>query len=799
LPAAPGRAIIDLAQLSLQLPMRLRIIAPDGSASERVVTAASVRLGRDPACEVAFDAAAYPRVSGEHARIELTAAGLFLTPRSQGNKTLLNGEPVEGPTRLKVGDRIRLGHTGPTVEVLDVEAPPHSPGRPEEDDVATVQPGPQSLDLLGGSLEVERFEVGSGGLIGRQRGAVQFLLDHPHVSRRHARLKAVGDRVLLIDLGSANGTHVNGRRIGQPVALKPGDRIDIGPFALRFDGAALVSRSRSNNIELAARKVQRVVRDRATGNPLTLLHNIHLVVRPREFVCLLGPSGSGKSTLLAILSGRNPPDAGSVTVNGEDLYVHFASLKQDIAVVPQRDVLHDSLAVGTALGYTAELRLPPDTGRAEREAGVADVLEVVGLSKRRDTLIRNLSGGQVKRASLANELMARPSLLFVDEATSGLDEQTDREMMELLRRVADGGKTVVCVTHNLANVEGTCHLVAILTEGGRLAFVGTPDEARSYFGVARLGDVYRKLGERKPEDWQAAFRSSPFFTRYIINRLTTGEDREDAAGGEGGPGERPAVNPFRQAWVLTRRYLDVWRGDRQALLAMLGQSLLVAVLLAVVFGRLDAIEDAGERAHRTLNLLFLLNVSCFWFGCNNAAKELVKERVIFRRERDFNLRIDSYFASKAAVLVLIALVQVALLFGIVRPWCGPPGSAAWQGIALAVLAAAGTMLGLLISALARTEEVAVALVPIAIIPQIILAGVVAPLKGLGKLLAESLTTVRWAERAAEALLPEQDLALLRLDRSPHLGQLAMVAAHVLAFAAATLVALWRQGRPGKPS
>jgi ABC transport system ATP-binding/permease protein len=103
--------------------MRLRIIAPDGSVAEQVASAAVVRLGRDPACEVAFDAAVYPKVSGEHARIERTAAGLVLTPRSRSNKTLLNDQSVEGPAALKVGDRIRLGYSGPMIEVLGVEAP----------------------------------------------------------------------------------------------------------------------------------------------------------------------------------------------------------------------------------------------------------------------------------------------------------------------------------------------------------------------------------------------------------------------------------------------------------------------------------------------------------------------------------------------------------------------------------------------------------------------------------------------------------------------------------------------------
>src|SRR5262249_23140415 len=157
-----------------------------------------------------------------------------------------------------------------------------------------------------------------------------------------------------------------------------------------------------------------------------------------------------------------------------------------------------------------------------------------------------------------------------------------------------------------------------------------------------------------------------------------------------------------------------------------------------------------ERGQRAVNLLFLLNVSCFWFGCNTAAKALVKERVIYSRERGFNLRIDSYLASKFVVLVLVVLVQVTMLFGIVRFWCDPPGSAAGQWCALFALAVAGTALGLLISAIARTEDVAVALVPIAVMPQIILAGVIAPLSGLGKWLAKGFITVHWAEQALES-------------------------------------------------
>ena len=243
--------------------------------------------------------------------------------------------------------------------------------------------------------------------------------------------------------------------------------------------------------------------------------------------------------------------------------------------------------------------------------------------------------------------------------------------------------------------------------------------------------------------------------------------------------------------MLTRRYGSIWRGDRAALLAMLGQATLVGVLLGLVFGNLGGVANPAERAARTANLLLLVAVSCFWFGCNTAAKELVKERAIYRRERDFNLRIGAYFAAKALVLALMGVAQATVLYGIVRAWCGPPGSAAGQWLTLATLALAGTAAGLLISALARSEEVATALVPIAVIPQIILAGVIAPLGGPALGMAKGLVAVYWGQMALERLLPAAGLHLLGRAEAGRLAPLLLVLAQAAALAAITIVVLVR--------
>ena len=367
--------------------------------------------------------------------------------------------------------------------------------------------------------------------------------------------------------------------------------------------------------------------------------------------------------------------------------------------------------------------------------------------------------------------------------------------MELFRRVADAGKTVVCVTHGLANVEATCHLVAILAQGGRLAYFGPPASALAYFGVKRLGDVYLKLGERPAAEWAARFRVDPDYHRLVTDQMPLGTVVE-AEGPRARIGAKTGLaRDVRQGWVLARRYAAVWRSDRAALFVLVAQALLVALLLGLVFGDLGDEAIPASRAARTANLLLLLAVSCFWFGCNTSAKELVKDRKIFARERAFNLRIPPYHLSKSMLLMAVGLTQATLLFGIVRPWCRPEGPILAQWAVLAALTAAGTAFGLLISAVARTEGSATGLVPIVIIPQIILGGVISPLKGLASLLGDLFITVRWGQQALE------DLGLKAssdVERGSWGGSLAIIATQTLAVSLVTVLVLrgdWPRKRP----
>jgi len=354
-------------------------------------------------------------------------------------------------------------------------------------------------------LRGQRFDISKGGLLGRDVKVVAFHLDHPHVSRVHAKITCAANELNLSDMGSANGTFHNGLQVTRPIALSPGDTIDVGPFSLDFDGKYLISRSRADNVQLCCSGIDYEVNDNNTGKKIQLLLQIELVFNPGEFVCILGPSGSGKSTLLNLLSGRRLPNKGNVYLNGRDLHRNFAAMKQDLAVVPQSTDLYRSLTVEQSFRFTSELRLPTDLGKDELKAAVDETLQLVGLEQRRHVRISHLSGGQLKRAGLGSELLAEPTLLFLDEVTSGLDEHSDSEMIRLFRSLADRGKTLVCITHNLSHVEDNYHLVAVLTVGGRLAFLGTPGEAMNYFRVKKLADIYLALQTQDPESWATSF------------------------------------------------------------------------------------------------------------------------------------------------------------------------------------------------------------------------------------------------------------------------------------------------------
>ena len=259
------------------------------------------------------------------------------------------------------------------------------------------------------------------------------------------------------------------------------------------------------------------MRNNQDGKPLLLLNNVELSIDPREFLVLLGRSGCGKSTFMDTLNGRRPATSGTVYFDGMDLYEHFDAIKAAIGYVPQEVIFHDSLRLADALRYSAALRLPPDTTASEINSNIERVLRTVGLANRSATFIRDLSGGQKKRVSIAIELLSSPQVMFLDEVTSGLDLGTEQQMMRLFRTLADDGITVVLVTHHLDSLK-IADSVAYFAKG-RLVFYGPPDQLSAHFGISELREIYETEKETPPEIWEQKFKESKEYKVLVRLRL----------------------------------------------------------------------------------------------------------------------------------------------------------------------------------------------------------------------------------------------------------------------------------------
>jgi ABC-type multidrug transport system ATPase subunit/ABC-type polysaccharide/polyol phosphate export permease len=672
-------------------------------------------------------------------------AGYELIP---GQDVSLNGELISDKTLLSLGDRICVGATllvledSPSVDNLTRLG---TPGLPQVH--GTLVPVPDAMKVI----------------LGREVSGQVCHLNHPLVSRRHAEISRVGRQACVRDLGSSNGTYVNNRRIETAVPLQPGDTVSLGPFRFRWTGDNLAPASSvvstEERIPVRTELTCKHLTCRALDTKTPLVEDVSFTIQPGEFACILGPTGAGKSTLLRALANRQAASgplglSGEVLVNGEDLYQNFDRLKQQIAFVPQHEILFEELTLEASLRFTARLRLPSDINDDEIVQRVGEVLRSVQLNDCRNSRIGKLSGGQRRRASLANELLAGPGLLFLDEVTSGLDELTDSDMMSLFRRLAQEGRTLVCVTHSLACVPRDCTRVLCLTRFGRLAFDGTPQDAVKYFAVGQIGEIYRKLYVGTRAEAEGLAENFATFRRAVGGDA---KEPEPARAGRApqiqGAGRFPRQRKLsiseqvRQFQILLERYALKTALDARSNALRACQCAIVAALVLMVFGDVAHREFGEQEA-----CAFILILSSYWFGCNNAAKEIVKERGIFEQERRVVVEVSCYAWSKLALLSVLSAAQAVVLVLTVRLAGNLPGEAvAWAGIA-SVLALAGVAAGLAISSLAASEEAAMALVPIILIPQIILSGTLAPLHGFNETLARVSIPLYWGLEYIRSLL-----------------------------------------------
>jgi ABC-type multidrug transport system ATPase subunit len=559
--------------------------------------------------------------------------------------------------------------------------------------------------------------------IGRAPDNDLVLDDDLLVSRHHAELRVLpAGKYELVDLGSSNGTFVNGRRV-ERTELEELDVVSIGQHVYRLCGTELLP-----YVDVEEVALQALGLGVTTDEGKALLEDVSFTLPERSFMAVVGPSGAGKTTLLNAMTGFRPAGAGRIVYGGRDLYAEYDELRTRIGFVPQQDVVHDTLTVQEALEYAGELRFAPDVAEAERAARIEEVLVELGLERCRALPIRRLSGGQQRRVAVGLELITKPSLLILDEPTSGLDPGYERSLMELLRRLADGGRTVIVVTHSVQSLR-LCDRVLFLAPGGRVAYFGPAQMAPAYFGREDFQEVFRDLSSSEPRNWAQEFRAHPFHERYVARgQSETAVPVPAAQRTFSLPSPR---NWFSQFWMLTRRYTRVIASDRRntAMLALQPAVLGLLMMLALPAHELSQPDPGIVRiASRGGLVLLVVMLGMTWLGASNAIREIVREQPIFLRERAVGLFVSAYVASKVVVLGLLTILQAFVLVPIAVARQDVPGSGSLLPSGVLELIVVGALAGLaamalalVISSVSETADRAMTVLPVVLIVQMLLA------------------------------------------------------------------------------
>ena len=548
----------------------------------------------------------------------------------------------------------------------------------------------------------------------------EICIPHVSVSGHHASIVPVHDGYEIVDQHSTNGVFVNGERINERCRLKEKDVITITTTRMVYVNGVLYYTSVVDGISVEADDVV-IVRGHGK-RAFTTSNHVSLRVDPGELISIIGGSGAGKTTILNALCGYLEPTSGSVRINGMDLYENFDAIKRLIGYVPQSDIVYNDLSLHDTLRYTAILRLPKDTTEAEYEAAIDRAIAMVELTDKKDSLIKNLSGGQRKRASIAVELLSDPKLLFLDEPASGLDPGTERSLMHTLRKMADQGKTIILVTHSTLQLQ-LCDKVAFMGRGGRLCCFDSLTNALHFFGIRNVVDVYDILNNSSAE-WQKRFQEQ---YRNAYTRLEPKKTEKN---------KKPR-SEFHLG-VLCSRYARLIWNDKARLLLILAQAPLLVLLIAMV--------SSGEQFKEfeiTQNLLFSLACCGFWVGMLNAIQEVCKERTIARREYMTGMSLTSYILSKFLVLSVACILQSAMIVSTFALLIGLPEEGVimhpWMEffITTLLLEMSATALGLAVSTVVDNPDRATTLAPILLMPQLLFSGLIFELKGLTE-------TVSWA-------------------------------------------------------
>lgn len=667
--------------------------------------------------------------SRRHGVIEAIDGKFFIEDLKSANGIYINGNRISAnePVEILSGDIIKIAsstlHFQPNEQ--DKEKKP-APGPVIGKEKAKVTEKFKDQILQNGSLNIGRLPTND------------IVLDDPTVSRSHAKISFSDNFYWIEDLGSVNKTYINGKEVRSRTQLRDSDVVTISFFTINLLKGTQDLRKVTNSISAVG--IQKIYPNNKIG-----LQSLSIDIPRSNFVALMGPSGCGKSTLLKCLNGDNPATVGEVYIHGLSLRENFNLIKKKIGYVPQDDIIHRELTVYKTLFYAAKLRLPDDTSNVEIDKRIRKVMSDLNLGQDKERgigtiKVRELSGGQRKRISIAVELLTEPTILFLDEPTSPLDPETIDSFLTSIKKLANNGTTIIMVTHKPEDLNYVDQVIFLGIQG-HLVFKGQAKELVPAFMVDNIVEVYSEMSNIEKVQ------------KSYIKPLDIGHQNHNIPDIKT---EKPD-SPWLQLYWLISRYLNIKLNDRENLFLLLAQPLIIGGLICLVFIQFR------------VGVLFLMTISAVWFGVSNSAKEIVGELSVYHRERMFNLNINMYILSKWSVLSLIAFVQSVLFVIIIYLNFRYNTYASFDEVYLRpfyksvifmfFISSSGTLIGLWLSASLSTTEKVMTVVPIVLMPQIMLAGVMTKINTTLVEILSFFTLGRWGT---------EGFARLQDDASPTL-------------------------------
>ena len=465
------------------------------------------------------------------------------------------------------------------------------------------------------------------------------------------------------------------------------------------------------------------------------LHPCSFEIKKDSMVAILGPTGCGKSTLLKTLIGLTPKAGGSVKIAGLELKENFDLIKTHIGYVPQHDhdAIHFDLTVLQCLTYSARLRLP-NIPIEEQDRKIERILRKLNIYHEKENLVKDLSGGQQKRVSIAIELLIDPIVLVLDEPTSPLDPQTISDFLLMLKDLSRQGTTIIMVTHKPEDLDymDECIFMGV---GGYLTYKGKVDGVLNYFKQNTIHEVYKLVNSEA-----AGLLAKKYYEEHELSS-SVGDWSEIKFS------RTRNVNYLSQYFYLSLRYLSRKLNDYKSLLVTIGQAPFIAILMIFIFPEINHI------------VLFFISISAIWFGTNNSAKEIVSERQIFHRERMYNQGIIPFILSKITILSIVGFIQSLIFISILHfnyrnqfvHISNDIEMIIWMSFTIIV----SSLFGLMLSSFSKSSEKVMGYIPIALIPQIMISGIIVKISG--KILISYisfLTIARWSTTGLSRLQTE---------------------------------------------